>query len=155
MSIRDRFNPGDLYSGNREVSNFLRGYRPTKPKLYESNDYLALIPLLASVGLYGTKKVYDKIKSRSKQKKKPEEKVGGRQGNTQVQSVLLLKKCFTLQQAKKWIKSRKFKVKRENGREVVDETKNFYRFRQRNPSDFLWLRSSGKGCMRIVFGVLR
>jgi hypothetical protein len=47
---------------------------------------------------------------------------------SKIQSVLLSRRYFTMQQAFQWIRDHGFKAKK------VDVTKNYYRFRQFNPS---------------------
>lgn len=51
-----------------------------------------------------------------------------------VQSVLINKHNFTLNEAKKWLKENGFRFYK------VDETENFYRFRQVEPKGFKYYR---------------
>ena len=56
-----------------------------------------------------------------------------------IQSILVPREFFNLQEARKWIKNHNFKTKFRNKK--IHVTKNFFRFRQRDPKRFNDFRS--------------
>ena len=70
--------------------------------------------------------------------------------STQVQSVIFSKKCYTPQQAQKWLKKHNFKIKK------MDTTDDYYRFRQLSPLRFEEFRTidfTDHGCIKAIIGI--
>lgn len=65
-----------------------------------------------------------------------------------VQSVLIPKDKFTLQEAKKFIKDNGYKLTYYG--KSVDITRNYYRYRQRKPTGHSYYISTIKGGVKLV-----
>ena len=76
--------------------------------------------------------------SKSRREPGPARRQAGCPGGTQVQSVILSQQFFSLREAEDWILSHGFRVSK------IDESRNFWRFRQQPPT---WFK---KGTFRTI-----